>query len=259
MKKLGRILGSLLVVLTLLCASLTAFAAEDVESKYGITEAEVLEATLSYYEQVSVLSDEELETTITNYASDPIASEYFGSWKDVKGNLGAFIQVLEDKLTITMTDDGFKAVLPIKYENDTVHLTMAFNELEGVNSITFEVYEEMTLGTIFQKAALNTILGMGTVFAVLILISFIIYLLGVICGGGQAKAEKAPKAEKAVKPAEKEANVEEEMVVAIAAASAAAQSDDTELVAVISAAIAAATGTSTDGFVVRSIRKVKRG
>ena len=34
--------------------------------------------------------------------------------------------------------------------------------------------------------------------------------------------------------------------------------DDTELVAVIAAAIAAAEGTTTDGFVVRSIRKVKR-
>ena len=32
-------------------------------------------------------------------------------------------------------------------------------------------------------------------------------------------------------------------------------SDDTELVAVISAAIAAAEGTSTDGFVVRSIKR----
>ena len=35
-------------------------------------------------------------------------------------------------------------------------------------------------------------------------------------------------------------------------------SDDTELIAVIAAAIAAAEGTSTDGFQVRTIRKVKR-
>ena len=34
--------------------------------------------------------------------------------------------------------------------------------------------------------------------------------------------------------------------------------DDSELVAVITAAICAATGTSSDGFVVRSIRKSKR-
>ena len=34
--------------------------------------------------------------------------------------------------------------------------------------------------------------------------------------------------------------------------------DDTELIAVIAAAIAAAEGTTTDGFVVRSIRKINR-
>lgn len=34
--------------------------------------------------------------------------------------------------------------------------------------------------------------------------------------------------------------------------------DDTELIAVIAAAIAASEGTSTDGFVVRSIRKINR-
>ena len=33
------------------------------------------------------------------------------------------------------------------------------------------------------------------------------------------------------------------------------ETDDTELIAVISAAIAAAEGTSTDGFIVRSIRR----
>ena len=38
----------------------------------------------------------------------------------------------------------------------------------------------------------------------------------------------------------------------------AAEADDTELIAVIAAAIAAAEGTTTDGFVVRSIRKINR-
>ena len=49
--------------------------------------------------------------------------------------------------------------------------------------------------------------------------------------------------------------VEKEIVQAKVPAPAA--TDDTELVAVISAAIAAATGTSTDGFVVRSIKRRK--
>ncbi|WP_082246500.1 OadG family transporter subunit [Blautia obeum] len=36
------------------------------------------------------------------------------------------------------------------------------------------------------------------------------------------------------------------------------EADNSELIAVIAAAIAASEGTSTDGFVVRSIRKINR-
>ena len=44
----------------------------------------------------------------------------------------------------------------------------------------------------------------------------------------------------------------------VAAPVEAAEADDTELIAVIAAAIAAAEGTTTDGFVVRSNRKINR-
>ena len=44
---------------------------------------------------------------------------------------------------------------------------------------------------------------------------------------------------------------------AISQTVAVAETDNTELIAVISAAIAAAEGTTTDGFVVRSIKRRK--
>ena len=100
-----------------------------------------------------------------------------------------------------------------------------------------------------ETALLNTVLGMGTAFLVLIFISFIIWLLGWIIqtATGAGKKKAAPVAVTPV--AEKK-----EPVVST-------QTDDTELIAVITAAIAAsmseATGqvVSTDGFVVRSIKK----
>lgn len=255
MKKMKRILGVFLVSLMLFCTGITVFAAEkdDPESRYGITQEEILSAVQTYYENVAALSDSELEENLVSYADDEVVTSYFKSWMDVKENLGAFVKTIDDEMVVTMTDNGFETVLPIEFKNKTIELKMVFDEDEGVNSVVFE--EEMTLGTIFKKAGLNTVLGMGIVFTVLILISFIIYLLGVFCGGVK-KTENAPKAS----VADRSANVpakEEEMVAAIAAA-AAAQADDTELVAVISAAIAASTGMSTDDFVVRSIRKVRR-
>jgi sodium pump decarboxylase gamma subunit len=98
------------------------------------------------------------------------------------------------------------------------------------------------------KAGLNTLLGMGTVFIVLILIMAIIYAFGLIPNIEKAladkKAKKQSKTEDAVDNTIAQIIEKEEL------------SDDTELVAVIAAAIAAYEGAaSTDGFVVRSIKR----
>lgn len=101
------------------------------------------------------------------------------------------------------------------------------------------------LGEAMAKAGLNTLIGMGTVFVVLILISMIINGFAVI-----------PKLQKAFsKKADEGQSVKENAAPAVQAEEPAVdETDDLELVAVIAAAIAASEGaTSTDGFVVRSI------
>lgn len=113
----------------------------------------------------------------------------------------------------------------------------------------------MTLGQIFQRALLNTLLGMGTVFAVLIFISLLISLFKYIpklqqrFGKKQEMAGQPPEPGRfkfRPKPAEP-AKAEEKDYI-----------DDRELVAVITAAIAAYQGTSTDGLIVRSIKRAKK-
>lgn len=101
------------------------------------------------------------------------------------------------------------------------------------------------LGEAMARAGLNTLIGMGTVFVVLILISMIINGFAVI-----------PKLQKAFsKKADEGQSVKENAAPAVQAEEPAVdETDDLELVAVIAAAIAASEGaTSTDGFVVRSI------
>ena len=105
---------------------------------------------------------------------------------------------------------------------------------------------QSTMGVLMVDAALNTVIGMGTVFAVLILISAVISAFRLIPKIQKkfAKKTEAPKAEESAPAA---APVVEEVVE---------ETDDYELVAVIAAAIAASEGAvTTDGFVVRSIRK----
>lgn len=105
-----------------------------------------------------------------------------------------------------------------------------------------------TMGDLMVKAALNTLLGMGSVFAVLILISLIISSFGIISKMQAKTADKksgqTAQSDAAVQTAPASAQEDEELA------------DNCELVAVIAAAIAASEGAaSTDGFVVRSIRR----
>lgn len=113
-------------------------------------------------------------------------------------------------------------------------------------------------------AGQNTLICICVVFAVLIFISLIISLFGIF---PKIEAKKASK--KALLEEEKKLandaidNVVSQIVTKETEESNADASenlvDDLELVAVIAAAIAASEGAaSTDGFVVRSIRKVRR-
>lgn len=116
--------------------------------------------------------------------------------------------------------------------------------------------EMMVLAVDLTKALLNVAMGMIVVFAVLILISFIISLFKYISViQNKLEARKASKDSLADSADNVFTQIEEKAVVEEVYVNA---TDDLELVAVITAAIAASMGTSTDGFVVRSIRRSSR-
>ena len=95
-----------------------------------------------------------------------------------------------------------------------------------------------------QKAGINTVLGMGTVFLVLIFMSFLISLFKYIPALVQRKEDKKQGERKQPQASAEQVDEPE-------------KTDETELVAVIAAAIAAYEGTTTDTFVVRSIKRRK--
>lgn len=101
-------------------------------------------------------------------------------------------------------------------------------------------------GGMMAEAGYNTLLGMGTVFVVLVLMSLIISLFGVFFGNKSKKTKTENKSVDNTIAQIIEKEEQEEL------------SDDLELVAVISAAIAAYEGSaSTEGYVVKSIKKSK--
>ena len=133
-------------------------------------------------------------------------------------------------------------------ENGQVELIFSNDQFMKLQSCTLNV--NATFGELMTKAAMNTLLGMGSVFAVLILIMFIISLFGYI---PKIQAMFAKKEEKPAAPAPAP------VAAAPVVEEAVEEADDYALVAVIAAAIAAYEGqTTTDGFVVRSIKKSRR-
>ena len=114
--------------------------------------------------------------------------------------------------------------------------------------------EEITI----PVALMHTGVAMGTVFAVLILISFVIYLLRFVPKLFENKEAKPKKSEN-VKKGDDESAVQK--VAPARGAAPAKKVADTELVAVIAAAIAATMTEETgvpvtpDGLVIRSIKK----
>ena len=140
--------------------------------------------------------------------------------------------------------------MPLEGDVHNGSVEMIIDRNFHVTSITTNV--DLTVRESLQKAGINTAIGMGTVFVMLIVISFIISAMSVIPKLMEpSEKKKSEETEKAVDKTianivEREESEESE------------ETDDTELAAVIAAAVAAFEGSSSsDGFVVRSIRRIR--
>lgn len=202
------------------------------------------------------LSEEDYEIKVDafeegnlSFASQSVYAAAVNSCKiALDENLGEFVGYVSE-LNLKQDKNGYKASIPLVFGVRNVNMNITYDNDLNITDITFSpVY---SMGEAMTKAGLNTLLGMGSVFCVLILIMFIIYLFGII-----PKIQKKSAEKKAKKQAVSTETSVEKTIANIVEKEEGELVDDTELVAVISAAIAAYEGnSSTDGFVVRSIRK----
>lgn len=213
----------------------------------GYTAEQLSANNISFFDQLMGMSDVDLAMYETYQDQmDPTAVKAVLSWTEIKDELGDFegygdASVTEANGTTTVDQTA-------SFENRDVKITFVYDKDMNVTDVNVDkVY---TLGETMSNAAMNTLMGMGTVFVMLIIISLLISCFKFI-NKAQAKAE-GKKAAAAPKVAPAPASVP----AAQAAPAAAAPADDgLELVAVISAAVAASSGAPADGFVVRSIKR----
>ena len=214
-------------------------AIQDIVDRYG---AEYFNDFTA--EEVSYLIGQTYQIDTEGYAFKG-ALESFEKAKEEIGGPGEVIDssavIDDDQIIVTVNIQGTKApaTAEIVVSNDMFYTL----ESASLNKVS-------TMSDSMSKAAMNTLLGMGSVFIVLILISLIISCFNVI-----------PKIQKAFEKKPEEAGTVStgiDKAVAQIAQQEEGAEDDLELIAVIAAAIAASEGaTSTDGFVVRSIKRRK--
>ena len=162
-----------------------------------------------------------------------------GQWQEIQPQVGKFVEMKD--YSVTQAGKTVTAVQVMAFEKRDVKLVCVLNAHKGeVTAINAQMV--YTMGETMSKAGLNTLMGIGIVFIILILICLVIYCFNIIPViqnklSGQSKSETKVKI-----------HTSNPVVVEN-------QTDDLELIAVIAAAIAMETGASTDDFVVRSIKR----
>ena len=232
MKKLLAILGMVTCMAGLTACGQTATETQLLPETQAIEEGKYI---------VESLNQMYLQGVTENDVEDAIAAASLKSWIAAQEEMGDYVGVLETSADISADEAVISIVVDGTSHDATVEIVV--DKDLNLTSVTTTVIK--TFGEMMINAALNTLIGMGTVFVVLILISLLISLFGIIPKIQAAMSKKKENVqEKAVDNAVAQIIENEE------------QSDNLELVAVIAAAIAASEGAaSTDGYVVRSIRR----
>ena len=237
MKKLLLVLGMITCMLGLTACN---DEKDTLTENYGVTQEQALE-----YGQglVETMNEIVLRGEMAQYESDKILYPALVSFSSALEEIGDYQSVTEN--SSVEYGDGITIMMEIQGTLRNAQVEIILDKELMITSISANVI--YSFGELMAKAGLNTLMGMGTVFVVLILICLLISCFSLIAKvqkkSGKKKEQAAQTADKVV-----EQIMEREE-----------QSDDLELAAVIAAAIAAYEGAaSSDGYVVRSIKRRNR-
>lgn len=240
------------------CGAKTDHSAEELDPSILMTMQQGSQQYLELFNEMN--SEETIEETIATSAKnkDTVMETALKSWQGIYKDLGAFVS--SETAEVEEGEEGYIARIHAVYENRNMEFTLMVDEdLAYLTSISFN--PEYTFVEKMAKAGMNTLMGMGTVFAVLIFISGLIACFKYINRWEENAKKRVAFNTAPVAPAPAPSPAPVQAAPAPAAVEEAVDvSDDTELVAVIAAAIAASEGkASADGLVVRSIKRVPNG
>ena len=244
MKKIKRITAALCMAAALLalpaCSSSQSSQTPTLDLN---TSSQVCIASENLISYVASIPAEDVDSMIESaeQSNNHMLTEAFTSLKNMLPDTGAFVGVASS--VADREDNEYVCDIVAQFEERQVDCQVYF-DMESGQATSISFAPRYTTGERMERAALNTVIGMGTVFIVLIFISLLIYCFRFI----NIFENKMKKSEKPAEEASAPAAVPVEEP-------AEDLTDDRELVAVITAAIAASEGVPADGLVVRSIKR----
>ena len=244
-----------------LSAFSVAFAAEGVPFETEgtpVENADMANALKETAAQLLMFSEEELliqKAVMENAEGDAMtamvdaileAKKEYGAIKDMDYAAAQAVEVEDGTITVS---------IPMTFEEGQVSYLMNVHPMTGETKIAFVsgtgADENTTLGEQMKEGGIYSAFGLGTVFAVLIVISLVIAAFKLIGNTQTGKKEEAA-------PAPAPAPAAAAPVPAPAPAAPAEDlMDDTELLLLITTAIAAYESVPANGLKVRSIRRAK--
>ncbi|MBO4389630.1 MAG: OadG family protein [Lachnospiraceae bacterium] len=278
-----KISAFLLAVLTALCLlALGGCSAEPKAADQATADLCFSQSDAVFQEVFSTTSEKGIEEKVSLYQAqkDETNANLYQAWRNAKPDLGQYNSVksyrvyeTEDsseylkyyacEITYAFKDRDLHA--KVIYDGVSVTSDGAAISAEDLKVAAASMEAEFTYVEKIQKALMNTLLGMGTVFMVLIIISLVIgcFGFGRKIADNRIAAKNAAINAKAKEQAAKALEEEKKVAAVPAAVETEETTDDDELIAVISAAIAAYEAEHADtgytgGLYVKSIRRVGR-
>lgn len=231
----------------IMTVAMTACGGSSKDEINDVVAGRLYQGSVATIESLVAYDNASMEQAIEeNPDMDDFVKGAFESWMSSSEELGAYKGLKENSIEDCIKKDGSNYVVTLNadFENRDAVVEVVYDIKLKPESVGFSA--NYSMGEKMAAAGMNTIVGIATVFVVLLLLCFIISLMVYIPKFVDALSKKKTKTPEVSAPKAAPApveTVEEELA------------DDSELVAVIAAAVAAYENTSADGFVVRSIKK----
>ena len=157
----------LIVCQCMLMLSLAACGEDPTKVDYnGVTYDELKTTSTNLASSLPEITDEDIESSLAYYEQmgETMLPGLLRKWQEMKPDLGDYIDLGE--FSIDKSGKTLTTTLIMNFTKRNLTLTCVYNYLDmQISDVTLD--ENYSLGEKMQKAAMNTLMGLGTVFAIL--------------------------------------------------------------------------------------------